>query len=308
MLVGAASEFSLRPLASALRARGLPVSAVDLAAAPADASAVPPGDGPLVLVTSQHLAMTGAVYDAYSDISTHVASPQALAAALGADLLVYVPHDLADPVLPWEVSVLPVLDLYVAPDAAQWWAAAHVPTVVAGWVGAIETEAPDLPTEVSEHGILFITSVRWLLKNLGGDGLVASMRNTLAHGFAVKLPEWPGVEELDAALRAAGACVLDPGTPASALIARAPLVATTSTSSLVAEAVLAGHRPVCVLPPGADAALTADLPLYDVVVCGDEDFPVAARTAGVVRENAAAFDLDVFLGAVHEQLEVRARG
>jgi hypothetical protein len=306
LLLGAASEFSLRPLAAALAARGLPVVAVDLAQEPVTASSAPPGDGPLVVVTSQHLAMTGDVYDAYSGISTHVLSPQALKRVVGAELLVYVPHDLADPVLPWEVPFLPLLDLYVAPDESSWWARAHVPTVVAGWVGAADRGSIEPSQQVRERGILFVTSVRWIEANGGGARLVDGLRATLGHGLAVKLPDWPGMEGLDRSLREAGATVLDPRTPASALIAAAPLVVTTSTSSIIAEAVLGGHRPVCVLPDGADEALSADLPLFDVLVCRDEEFPAAVSGAGRVRGDAATFDLDVFLGAVRARLEALA--
>jgi hypothetical protein len=301
-MVGAASELSLRPLAAALRARGLPVAVIDLAQEAATPSAAPPGDGPLVLVTSQHLAMTGDVYDTYSSISTHVVSPQALKVELGADLLVYVPHDLVDPVLTWEVPLLSVLDLFIAPDDSSWWASAHVPTVVAGWVGAAGPAAVELAPQVRERGILFVTNVRWILAKGGGEWLVESLRTTLDHGLAVKLPDWPGLEELDQALRQAGACMVDPRTPASPLIAAAPLVVSTSTSSVIAEAVLAGHRPVCVLPEDADEALTADLPLFDVMVCRDEDFPAAVAQAGVVRPGAATFDVDVFLDAVQTRL------
>jgi hypothetical protein len=303
LLVGAASELSLRPLADELRRRALPVSLVDLAEEPATPSTAPAGDGPLVLVTSQHLAMTGQVYDAYSAITTHVASPQALKVALGADLLVYVPHDLADPVLPAEIPLLPLLDLFVAPDESSWWAGAHVPTVVGGWVGSLGADQFTPPPQVRDRGILFVSAVNWLMSRGGGPFLVESLRRTLEHGLAVKLPVWPGVAELEDSLEAEGIVMVDAHVSASALIASAPLVVTTAAGSIIAEASLAGHRPLCVLPPGADDQFGSELATFDVVTCRDEEFPEAVSLAGRPRAGAAPFDTDVFLAAVRERLE-----
>jgi hypothetical protein len=302
LLVGAASELSLRSLADELRRRDVPVALVDLAQEPVVPSNLPPGDGPLVLVTSQHLAMTGQVYDSYSAITTHVRSPQALRMAVGADLLVFVPHDLADPVLDWEVPFLPLLDLFVAPDDSWWWVAEHVPVVVAGWVGSVGAERVAVPASVVERGILFVSAVNWIKSCGGGRFLVDSLRSTLACGLPVKLPDWPGTEELEKSLRDAGAEVLDARLPASALIRSAPVVVTTASGSIVAEASLAGHRPICVLPPGGEAVFGKDLALYDVVVCSDDDITRAVPRAGVVRPGFGPFDLDLFLTAISEKL------
>jgi hypothetical protein len=308
LLVGAAGELSLRPLADELRRRELPVTLVDLAEEPVGPENVPPGDGPLVLVTSQHLAMTGRVYDTYCAITTHVLSPQALKVSLGADLLVFVPHDLADAVLEWEVPYLSLLDLFVAPDDSWWWVAEHAPVVVAGWVGSVGADHVQVPPSVSERGILFVSAVNWIKSQGGGPFLVEALRNTLAAGLPVKLPDWPGTEDLEKSLREAGAEVLDARLAASALIRQAPVVVTTASGSIVAEASLAGHRPICVLPPGGDAVFGKDLAPYDVEVCEDADFPKAVERGGVVRPGTGPFDTDAFLAAVAESLGSVPRG
>lgn len=176
LLVGFASELSLRPLARALRESGFPVSLVDLAEAPVDRSSAPPGDGPLVLVTSQHLAMTGRAYDLYYGWSTHYVGPQALRERVGADLLVYVPHDLMEPVLPGEVELLRTVDLYVAPDHDSWWASHHVRTVVAGWVGTASWDEDKLRQAPLTRGVLFLAQVRWL-EWMGGGPTTSSTRS-----------------------------------------------------------------------------------------------------------------------------------
>lgn len=311
LLTGAASELSLGPLADALRQRGLAVALIDLALQPLTRESAPPGDGPLVLVTSQHLTMTGDVYDEYSSIKTYVATPQSLRARVGADLMVYVPHDPGEPLLPGEVPLLALFDLYVAVDDSAWWARAHVPTVVAGWVGAACPEAgmEAVPASVADRGILFVSAVRWLLTRGGGPFLVRSLRRTLDHGLAVKLPFWPGLEGFESALAAVGAELVDPRIPATRLIARAPLVVTTASGGVVAEASLAGHRPICVLPPGAETepALLADLPLYDAITCRDTEFPDAVASAGRIRAGRATFDTDAFLAAVQQRMTEGAR-
>lgn len=308
LMVGVASELSLRPLAAELQRRGLAVSVVDMAVEPVGPASVPEGDGPLVLVTSQHVGLAGQVYDSYYDIDTHVLTPQSLKVAVGADLLVYVPHDLADPVLTSEIPFLQLLDLYVAPDEATWWAATHVPTVVAGWAATAGTGGIAVPDEVRDRGILFVSAIKWLLSEGGGPFLVESLRRTLAHGMAVKLPHWPGVEGLESALRDAGAVVLDARTPASALIAKAPLVVSTAAGSIIAEASLAGHRPVCVLPPGGEHLFGGELAEFDAIVCRDEEFAEVLPRAGRVRPGRGAFDIELFLSAVDDQLEARRHG
>ncbi|WP_040338428.1 hypothetical protein [Candidatus Blastococcus massiliensis] len=308
LMVGSATELSLRPLAAELERRGMSVSVVDLAVEPVGPETVPPGDGPLVLVTSQHLGLAGRVYDKYYDIETFNATPQSLKVAVGADLLVYVPHDLADPVMPGEIPFLSLLDLYVATDDSTWWASAHVPTVVAGWIGSAGTAQTVVPDVVRDRGILFVSAFKWLMSEGGGPFLVQSLRRTLAHGMAVKLPVWPGLEDLESALRDAGAIMLDPRMPASALIAEAPLVVSTASGSVIAEASLAGHRPICVLPPGGDILFGGELAEFDAIVCGDDEFPDVLSRAGRVRPGQGSFDTDLFLTAVHDRLGARRNG
>lgn len=303
LLVGLAAEMSLHPLAGALRARGVPVSAVDLADTAVDGSVVPPGDGPLVLVTSQHLGMTGAVYDAHVGLVTHYVSPQVLRHQIGADLLVYVPHDLAEPVLPSEVPLLSGLDLYAAPDDDCWWARAHVPTVVTGWVGTaacVELRAP--ASAAADRGVLFLTQLMWLIQQGGAEFVLSRLERTLATGVAVKLPLWPGTAPISEALVEAGVEVLDPHLSASGLIRQTPLVLTNGPSSVLAEAAYAGHRPVCVLPEDGDREFAGQLAGLDLVLCRDADIETAVQAAGVVRPASRDFDVDLFLRAVDARL------
>ncbi|MGV8978042.1 MAG: hypothetical protein ACOH17_08350 [Cellulomonas sp.] len=306
-LVGLAAELSLRPLAAALRERGHPLALIDLAEAPADKESMPPGEGPLVLVTSQHLAMTGAVYDAFTQMSSHYAAPQTLKRRLSADLLVYVPHDLSEPVLPSEVDLLQTLDLYVAPDADSWWARAHVPTVVAGWVGSAWSDEAALASAPLSRGVLFLTQVRWLMLQGGADFVRSSLATTLATGIAVKLPVWPELEPIEAALRADGVPLIDPYLSATSVAYRTPLVVCNGPSSVLAEASAAGHRPVCVLPPEGDMVFAGQLGALDVVLCRDEGFGDAAARAGRVHEPQPRFDLDGFIAAVEDTLARAAR-
>lgn len=302
VLTGLATENSLRPLAAALRHRGLPTAFVDLADADADRSCLPAGTGPVVLISSQHLAMTGAVYDSHSSISSRYLAPQTLKRQIGADLLVYVPHDLAEPVLPSEVDVLGTVDLYAAPDHDSWWARAHVPTVVTGWVGTAWDDAERLAKAPLDHGVLFLTQVRWLLEQGGAPFVLDALSATLASGVAVKLPLWPGVAPLADALRGEGVPLVEPDLAAAVVARSTPLVVTNGPSSVLAEAMDAGHRPVCVLPPEGDQVFAGQLGSLDVAVCRDGGFAQAAASAGRVRPPAEPFDVDLLLDAVARAL------
>ncbi len=302
LLTGLAAELSLRPLERALRERGLPVALVDQADAPVTAASAPPGDGPLVLISSQHTLMTGAVYDEYCGIESHYVSPQVLRRELAPDLLVYVPHDLTEPVLPAEIPLLRLFDLYAAPDADAWWASAHVPTVVCGWVGTAGPEDPRLAQAPLDRGVLFISSVRWLGQLGGGAFVLRALECTLASGIAVKLPVWPGLEPMSEQLERTGVPLLPPDLPTSAVVRHTPLVATNAPSSVLAEAALAGHRPICVLHPDGDAQFRGELGDVDVIACRDEDFPNRVGEAGRVRAPGPAFDLDTLLAAIEARL------
>lgn len=304
VLVGLAAELSLRPLAAVLREHGSSVSVVDLAESPLDASSIPVGDGPIVLVTSQHLALTGAVYDAYYHLSSHYAAPQTLRRRLGADLLVYVPHDLSEPVLPTEVELLRTLDLYAAPDVDAWWAAAHVPTVVTGWVGTAWWDERAMAEAPLSRGVLFLTQLLWLEWKGGAPFVLKAMKDTLASGIAVKLPVWPGLERLASALESEGIPLVDPHLPAAGIARSTPLIVTNGASSVLAEAAQAGHRPVCVMPPEADLDFAGKFGMLDVVMCRDSEFSVAAGSAGVVRPPGPRFDVERFVGAVTDLLRM----
>lgn len=305
VLVGLAAELSLRPLARALELRGAAVRVVDLAIEAADASVVPAGDGPLVLVSSQHLALTGEAYNSHVGLSTAYVAPQVLRARLGAELLVYVPHDLAEPVLASEVELLRTVDLYAAPDADRWWARAHAPTVVTGWVGSAWWDEEVLAAAPLARGVLFLTQVQWLMHQGGAPFVLRTLERTLASGLAVKLPVWPGLGSLSAALEAHGVTVLDPRLPAAGIARVTPLVVANAPSSVLAEASEAGHRPVCVLPAEGGPEFAGQLGALDVVVCSDAEFPRAVTEAGLVRPPGARFDVDAFVGAVEHQLRER---
>ncbi|WP_448061650.1 hypothetical protein [Cellulomonas hominis] len=298
VLVGLGAELSLRPLAARLTDLGYPNAVVDLAERAADRSVVPAGDGPVVLVSSQHLAMSGAVYDAFTGLSSHYAAPQTLRQRVGADLLVYVPHDLSEPVLPSEVDLLQTVDLYAAPDADSWWARAYVPTVVVGWVGTAWTRGTAWDTLPLHHGVLFLTQVRWLMEQGGADFVRSALAHTLATGLSVKLPVWPGIEPLAEALVEDGVPLLDRRLPAAVVARNTPLVVTNGPSSVLAEASEAGHRPVMVLPREGDRTFAGQYGSIDMVICRDEEFTTAAAAAGVVRPAHPPFDIDAFLAAV----------
>jgi hypothetical protein len=306
VLVGYASEFALRPLARLLSERGLEAVTADLACVGLDGVVLPAGDGPLVLVSSQHFAMSGLAFDRHLGVTTNCAPPQALREQIGAELLVFVPHDLLDVLLTAEVPVLSAFDLFAAPDGDFWWAAAHVPTVNTGWVGhALEPGVPPAGTPL-DRGVLFTTADQWIHQQGGGEFLLRALEHTLASGIAVRMARWPGMETLAQPLRDAGVPLIDPDIPAGTLIAHAPLVVTNAPSSVLAEATLVGHRPMCVLDPSGDKWFAGRLDALDVVTCRDSEFAALAGDAGRIEHRSPGFDLDALLEAVDVELARRS--
>lgn len=304
VLTGQAAEFSLRRLTTELQQRGYAATAVDLAEGPLERRHIPDGAGPLVMVTSQHLSGTRrAMAPSLDARPEHYAAPSMLRQRIGADLMVYVPHDLEEPVLACETPALGSFDLYCAPDTDSWWAARRVPTVVTGWVGDFGDAAPF----GDQVGLLLLTNLRHALDHGGLDHLRATIPTVLAAGLAVKLPVWSLADPIAAGLAADGVCVLDSHLGASALIRSAPFVVTNGPSSVIAEARRLGHRPLCVVDPTLPSVHRSGLYGAGAVVCADADFHEHVAGAGVQHEAGPPFDVEAFLAAVEEQLASQAR-
>jgi hypothetical protein len=164
LLCGYATEFVLEPMVAVLQSRGYEASALDFDTHSLGPDVMPPGTGPLVIISSQHALLTASAYDAVLRKETGYEPPQLLRERLGAELLVYVPHDLLEPVVPQEVALLQVFDLFAAPDDRFWWAAAHVRTVEVGWARHIRPYPPVPPVP---DGILFIAGEDWFAERGG---------------------------------------------------------------------------------------------------------------------------------------------
>lgn len=303
LLTGFASEFSLRPLAAELVRLGHQAHAIDLADGPLTANSAPPGDGPLVLITSQHSLVTAHAFREHHRLAApHYATPGQLRADVGASLLVYVPHDLLDPVLGSEVERLSVFDLFAAPDGDHWWARAHVPVVEAGWVGSLaasDTAPADVPLD---RGVLFITDDGVVDARGGGDYLLRTYEQTLATGIAVKFAVWPTTEALSAPLARAGVPLVSPSLPAATVIEHAPLVASNGASSVLCEAALIGHRPIGIAHPDDRASLAAALRPINAIVCSDDEFSRHASQRRSPGAGIRRFDTAALLASIEHRL------
>jgi hypothetical protein len=201
-----------------------------------------------------------------------------------------------------EVGSLLTLDLYAAATADEWWASAHVRTVNVGWVGTASWDDELLASAPLSRGVLFLTQVDWLMSMGGGPFVVEAFDAVLQSGLAVKLPNASGYESIYQSLGALGVSVIDPTLPAAGVIHHTPLVVATGPSSVLAEASLAGHRPVCVLPPRSPAFFSRNLRGLDIILTDDPSFMNTREAGGRIREAAPRFDLDRFLSAVNETL------
>jgi hypothetical protein len=156
--------------------------------------------------------------------------------------------------------------------------------------------------------VLLLSQVLLLVHQGGAEFVLRAYERVLAHGVAVKLPAWPGLDSFAEGLARRGVPLLDPAVACSELISQVPLVISNGASSVLAEAALAGHRPVCVLDPDVDGPHNRGLSWIDLVVCTDDEFPVAVKAAGWVREPGPSFDVDRFLLAINERLAGTGHG
>ena len=155
---------------------------------------------------------------------------------------VFVPHDLEEPIRPYELAYMSAFDIYCAPSAQVNPALRHLCKIIpAGWVKHHHFDAltEEIKALVKSNGMFFLNQVVTLMR-AGGSTFVRDNYPAIFSHLPVKLPAWPGCDGMADELRQMGATVLAPETNATKLIAASPRIYINALGSVVAEAKYVG--------------------------------------------------------------------
>jgi hypothetical protein len=174
-----------------------------------------------------------------------------------------VPHDLLAPYgdVMKEYSYLDLFDHILAPfsdPALQAVLGSGTKVHTVGWIknankknhtfpdqSPITTNAPKSPTLKTA---LFISNIEYLRHQYGDQGVFDYFKPLLNSNVQVKLPDWSGVETIEALFQQVGNCQIFPSAGNSIeLMEAADIVVCNGASSIHAEAHLLGRPTICLL-------------------------------------------------------------
>lgn len=247
LLVGFGSEYSLGPFERFLATTGLDFLACDL-----QNNEMPVlSKRPSILVTSQHPSTTSAIFNASwgrSPPFSNYIAPDRLLARLSPEIAVFVPHDLEAPIRADEIAYMGMFDLYCSPVQVNPALERLCKSIHTGWIkhNAIDS-VPEATRElVSQRGVFFVNQIAAVLAAGGMSHLRANYPSVFVHGIPIKLPQWPGTDEMVARLRAEGVPVIESSAASTPIIAASPRIFVNAAGSVVAEAKYIG-TPVVML-------------------------------------------------------------
>lgn len=242
---GARGEYVLAPIAEELRQRDLHV--VEVVGGDVDVGAalrqVLPHEGRVVLLTSAHVMHDG---PSMQDLvgSPGCLSPLQVQAIADPVITVFVPHDLQTPILIEEMHYLSHLDLYLAATPEELMLRRKVDVELVGWIKRRDPASP--PFERRGRALWLTMGMEIGVHRAGVQAKVDGVRPHIRDWCDIKLGPNDIVAELEQALRAEGASVLDRNLSAADLVPHYDVIVSNGPTSAVREAAMMG-KPVFVL-------------------------------------------------------------
>lgn len=267
LLLGFASEYSLGTIARQLRDVGKHVIEVDFSK-----NKIPDlGDAEVVLITSQHPARTAwifrhsygqtAPYDSYQ-------SPMECLRQLNVCCSVFVPHDLEQPIIEDEIAYLSFFDFYCSPYEFTPGLELICRPLYTGWAKHTDFGPTEFPYQPAArmNGVFFVNQLTKLMHRGGAACLLEEYAVAVNHEVPFKLPDWPGVADIERELKQAGAIVIPADTLSTQVIAHSSQIFSNAAGSVLAEAAYLG------IPAHIIAPRSTDLPAPSQKRCQRQPF------------------------------------
>lgn len=251
VLLGFASEYSLSAIARMLREIGEIVVEVDFSV-----SGVPDmGDAAVVLITSQHPALTAWIFKynyGVEPVYCRYSSPMECLTRLNVCCSVFVPHDLEQPILAYEIGYMSFFDIYCSPYESNPGLAMVCQPLYTGWAKHVNIEPGGFVHQqaASSVGVFFVNQLIDLVHRGGVPYLLSEYALAVDRGIPFKLPSWPGVADIEKRLSQAGVKVIPSDTLSTHVIAHSSQIFSNARGSVLAEAAYLGV-PAHIIAPRA---------------------------------------------------------
>lgn len=147
--------------------------------------------------------------------------------------MIYIPHDLIEPIkwIEWPTSY--VFDAILLPYPSLVPKYVKTKCIVFGWIKELNTSL------AQEYDSIFLPSnVSAALNSYGKETFYSRYKDIFNAGIPVKLPEWPGQEQLESYLLQQGVNVIPSKTDSFSLMRGSSNIITNSLSSVAREAAL----------------------------------------------------------------------
>lgn len=271
VLSGVASEYVLGDLANYLRQQGHRVHEFDFANFKGDAvTALKSLDGSkCTYITSAHTNLTRAVAEVLVPLfATHYPNylaPLEILGILRPRLSIFIPHDLLTPFGDNNLNEYRYLDLYdhiLAPfkfPALQAALGAQTKVHTVGWIKHANINRQkyaenkftnnEKTFKKSEPKVaVFVSMIEHLRWKYGDQGVYEYLKPLFNPNVQIKLPDWNGIETIEALCRKDNRCNIFPSKRNSIeLIETADIVVCNGASSIHAEANLMGRPTICLI-------------------------------------------------------------
>ncbi|MCE2574085.1 hypothetical protein [Komagataeibacter sp. FNDCR2] len=239
--LGIGCEYVLSPIAREGEKRGHTVVEIDMYDPDwrARAAALPQDE--FILITSHHPYLDGWLHAKGFGIPADIESVAGFIAQYRPLRSYFIPHDLAEPILPAELGAMAMFDGLLMPDDRAWFLNAYVPVTVVGWAKA-QSGKP-----ISTGRVVAMPSdVTWFL-NQPPERFIDIYKYVLGPGVIVKFAQIHGIERLEAQAQALGATVISTSVDSTSVMAGAACVVTNGRSSIISEAAMLGVPVLCLL-------------------------------------------------------------
>lgn len=254
LFYGMGSEYVLSPLATLMEQEGHHVVEVDVSRELDPWSKILRTAESVIFVTSAHLTMNESSYLAQYHAERSIPSPLTILDRIKPRRSIYVPHDLAEPILDGELPWLRYFDAFLAPRPGLDYLRAYCPVVECGWVRKNSSIAPIPQAKAGELKVAWAFSEFGYHQRLGVAETVRRWQEVLNRRPTTKFPQWPGTEELERAFQHCGAKMLPSQGSVDNLIRDHHVVITNGLSSVTLEAHLAGRMVINVIDGSHPAA------------------------------------------------------
>ncbi len=246
LFYGFGSEYVLHPLCVEMVKRGYDCFELDANRTPITKALIERfRSRDLVLITSAHFALDNRSFNEIYDTGKFYLSPLELISVLTPNTSVFVPHDLATPLVDIEPLLMDQFDLYLAPTSAHRYDVGRCNCHVTGWIRYTREFPRDSYNTL--NALWLFSDFGYHQHRFGVKKTFRKMEPVVRQGVAVKFPAWTGTRQYEDYFASKGVEIFPSETDTMELIHKHRVIVTNSESSVVAESYYYGKPTVNII-------------------------------------------------------------